>query len=387
MPENKKTFWQKIKWLASYIFIDGMGGMALGLFSTLIAGTIIWQTGRLINGQGNAYNFFGILLEAVGKIAQIAMGAGVGVGICIKLKKTSPLIVASSAAAAMIGSYAKNIIELVIAGAAPGTNLVFAINGAGDPMGAFIGGIAAMAIGNLVSGKTKLDILVTPLAAILVGGIVGIALGYPISLALTALGNLISYVENFPPIVVALTGLIIAVIMGFCLTMPVSSAAIGIAVGLSGVAAGAAVVGCCCHMVGFAVMSFRENKWDGLLAQGLGTSMLQIPNVFKKPVLLVPPIISSALLGALAVLVPIGNGGFGLAATKVGSGMGTAGLVGVIDMIFAMIDPKVNANGWLTALWVALFCFVLPAAITLGISELFRKLNIIKPGDLALKLK
>lgn len=383
--QPKKTFGQKFKWLMNYVFIDGMSGMALGLFSTLIAGTIIWQIGKLINGQGAAINAVGLILEAIGKVAQIAMGAGIGIGVCAKMKKTSPLLIASSAAAGMIGSYASAIISGVQAGLDADSAFAIIVSGAGEPMGAFIGALAAMSIGQLVSGRTKVDIVVTPLSAILGGAIVGIALGYPVSLALGYLGTFIAWAASLSTISAAITGLIVAVVMGLCLTLPISSAAIGISIGLQGVAAGAAVVGCCCHMVGFAVMSFRENKWGGLWAQSLGTSMLQIPNVFKKPILFIPPIISSAILGTIATLLPIGNGMFGLIATKVGSGMGTAGLVGVIDMIFEMISK--GANGWLIALWVPLFCIILPAALTLGISELMRKKNVISYGDLKLELK
>ena len=372
---------QRFKWLMNYIFIDGMSGMALGLFATLIAGTIIWQIGNLIDKA--APNWFGLVLESIGKIAQIAMGAGIGVGVSIKMKKTAPLVVASAVAAGMIGSYAKAIIAAIGAGIETGT-LTLSLAAAGDPMGAFIGSMTAMTLASLVSGKTKVDILVTPLVGLLAGSVAGIGLGYPVSLALNALGTFIAWAASLSQISAAITGLIIAVVMGVCLTLPISSAAIGISIGLSGVAAGAAVVGCCCQMVGFAVMSFRENKWGGLVAQGLGTSMLQIPNVFKKPVLFVPPIISSAILGIICTFLPNGTDVLGLLANPTGSGMGTAGLVGPIDMLFCMIGGGCNAG--LTVLWVFLFCFILPAALTLGISELFRKFKIIKYGDLKLEL-
>lgn len=372
----------RFKWLMNYIFIDGMSGMALGLFATLIAGTIIWQLGNLIDKA--TPNWFGLILESLGKIAQISMGAGIGAGVCLKMKKTAPLVVASSVAAGMIGSYAKAIIVATQNAVSTGT-LSLTITAAGDPMGAFIGAMTAMTLASLVSGKTKLDILVTPLVGLLAGSVAGIGLGYPISLALAALGDFIAWAAGLSQVAAAATGLIVAVVMGVCLTLPISSAAIGISIGLSGVAAGAAVVGCCCQMVGFAVMSFRENKWSGLAAQGLGTSMLQIPNVFKKPVLFVPPIISSAILGIVCTFLPNGTGTLGLFATKVGSGMGTAGLVGPIDMLFEMIGAQ-GCNPWLTVLWVLLFCFILPAALTLGISELFRKCKVIKYGDLKLDL-
>ncbi|MBR6788503.1 MAG: PTS sugar transporter subunit IIC [Clostridia bacterium] len=374
---------QKVAWLLNYVFIDGMCGMALGLFATLIAGTIVWQIGNLINKA--TPNVFGMILESIGKIAQITMGAGIGVGVCVKMKKTKPLVIASACASGMIGSYAKNIILAVSSAVQPDGILSIVLSSAGDPMGAFIGSMTAMTLADLVSGKTRVDILITPLVGLLGGSVFGIGLGYPISLALGALGTFISWAASLSTLSAVITGLIIAVVMGICLTLPISSAAIGISIGLSGVAAGAAVVGCCCHMIGFATMSFRENGWGGAIAQGLGTSMLQIPNVFKKPLLFLPPVITSGVLGACSVLLPNGTDVLGLFATKVGSGMGTAGLVGPIDMIFEMIGNS-GCNAGLTLLWVALFCFALPALLTLGISEIFRKIGLIKYGDLKLSL-
>lgn len=373
---------EKLKWLLNYVFIDGMSGMALGLFATLIAGTILWQLGSLIDKAGN--NPFGLALEAVGKVAQIAMGAGIGVGVCLKLKKTQPLVVASAVAAGMIGSYAQAVISGIQSAMESGNAFAIALSSAGDPMGAFVGAFAAMTLASLVSGRTRVDILVTPLVGLAGGALFGIGVGYPVSLALTQLGNFIAWAASLSTVSAAVTGLIVSVVMGVALTLPISSAAIGISIGLSGVAAGAAVVGCCCQMMGFAAMSFRENRWGGFVAQGLGTSMLQIPNVFKKPVLFVPPIISSAILGTLSVFLPNGAG-IGLFATRTGSGMGTAGLVGPIDMLFEMIGTQ-GCNVGLTILWVVLFCFVLPALLTLAVCELFRKLKIIKYGDLTLKL-
>ncbi len=372
---------EKFKWLLNYVFIDGMSGMAMGLFATLIAGTVIWQLGNLIDKAGN--NAFGLALETVGKLAQISMGAGIGVGVCLKMKKTQPLVVASSCAAGMIGSYAKLFIS-AISGALENETLTIALAAAGDPMGAFVGAFAAMSFASLVSGKTKIDILVTPLVGLFGGAVLGVGLGYPVSLALSALGNFIAWAASTSAVSAAITGLILAVVMGVCLTLPISSAAIGISVGLSGVAAGAAVVGCCCQMMGFAAMSFRENRWSGFIAQGLGTSMLQIPNIFKKPVLFVPPIISSAILGVISTLLPNGTQTLGLFATKTGSGMGTAGLVGPIDMLFEMLGNGCNAG--LTVLWIVLFCFVLPALLTLFFGEIFRKAKMIREGDLKLDL-
>ncbi len=374
---------EKIRWILNYVFIDGMSGMALGLFATLIAGTILWQLGNLIDKGGN--NAFGLALESLGKLAQISMGAGIGVGVCLKMKRTQPLVVASACAAGMIGSYAKLVVGAIGTAVENGSALSVALAAPGDPMGAFIGAFTAMTLASLVSGKTKVDILVTPLVGLFGGALLGVGLGYPVSLALAALGKFIAWAASLSTLSAAITGLIVAVVMGVCLTLPISSAAIGISIQLSGVAAGAAVVGCCCQMMGFAAMSFRENRWGGAIAQGLGTSMLQIPNVFRKPVLFLPPVVSSAILGTLSTLLPNGTETLGLFATKAGSGMGTAGLVGPIDMLFEMIGGC-GCNPWLTVLWVALFCLILPAFLTLAVCEIFRKAGIVRYGDLKLQL-
>ena len=163
---------EKLKWLLNYVFIDGMSGMALGLFATLIAGTILWQLGSLIDKAGN--NPFGLALEAVGKVAQIAMGAGIGVGVCLKLKKTQPLVVASAVAAGMIGSYAQAVISGIQTSMESGNGFAIALSSAGDPMGAFVGAFAAMTLASLVSGRTRVDILVTPLVGLAGGALFGI---------------------------------------------------------------------------------------------------------------------------------------------------------------------------------------------------------------------
>ena len=185
---------EKFKWILNYVFIDGMSGMALGLFATLIAGTILWQIGSLIDKAGN--NWFGLALEAVGKVAQIAMGAGIGVGVCLKLKKTQPLVVASAVAAGMIGSYAQAVITGIQSSMESGAGFAISLASAGDPMGAFVGAFAAMTLSSLVSGRTRIDILVTPLVGLAGGALFGIGVGYPVSLALTELGNFIAWAAS-----------------------------------------------------------------------------------------------------------------------------------------------------------------------------------------------
>ena len=224
----------------------------------------------------------------------------------------------------------------------------------------------------LISKRTSIDIIVTPIVTVLAAGIVGYYVGPIMQDFMAFLGDIIMKACEQEPFVM---GILVSVIMGIILTLPISSAALGIMLNLSGLAAGAACVGCACQMVGFAVMSFRENKIEGLISQGLGTSMLQIGNIMKKPVLFLPPIITSAILGPVSTVV------FKMTNTAYGAGMGTSGLVGQFGMIEAM-----GSSTGVIAMMI-LMHFVLPAFITLVISEIFRKKNIIKPGDLKLDLK
>ena len=362
---TKPTFWQKVKGVLSYIFIDGLGGMAIGLFCTLIIGTIIGQIGSLIGKE----TFVGYFLVLIGNFAKILMGAGIGVGMAYKLKK-DPLVSVSAGVSGMVGAYAAQIINKTVL-----TGSVTTLASVGEPLGAFIAAFVALEVGSLVSKKTKVDIIVTPLVAILSGSVVGLLVGPPISSFMTFIGSVINTAAEQQPV---LMGLLVAVLMGVALTLPISSAAIGVTLKLSGVAAGAAVVGCCCQMVGFAVMSFKENRWGGLAAQGLGTSMLQMPNLVRHPICWLPPVIASAVIGPFATT--LGK----IVSTPVGSGMGTAGLVGPIETFSAMLEA---GNEWWSALLlILLFCIVLPAVITFGVSLIFRKTNLIKDGDLKLEL-
>lgn len=354
---------KRIKKLLNEIFIEGLSGMASGLFATLIIGTIIQQIGGLIPGPIGEYLFM------MGKVAAAVTGAGIGCGTAIKLK-ASPLVVLSAATTGMTGAFASKIIagSVLVDGA-----MVFA--GPGEPLGAFIAAIVGIYVGRAVSGKTKVDILVTPFACIVSGSAVGLILGPPISAFMTWLGSIINWGTVQAPF---LMGIIVSVLMGIILTLPISSAALGIILGLDGIAAGAATVGCCANMVGFAVASFRENKVNGLLAQGLGTSMLQIGNIVKKPVIWLPAIITSAILGPVSTIV------LQMTNNATGSGMGTAGLVGQINAYQTMV-----ASGMAPAtvlVQIAVMHFILPAILALVISEFMRKKGWIKDGDMALKV-
>ncbi|MBO4637745.1 MAG: PTS sugar transporter subunit IIC [Clostridiales bacterium] len=345
------------------IFIDGLGGMATGLFCTLIIGTIVATVGGYIPGP------VGTFLILIGKMAQCLMGAGIGLGVAVKFKET-PLVTISAAVCGMIGAYAKLFtleMPLLIDGKIVG------LTSPGEPLGAFVAAIVGIWIGHLISGKTKVDIIITPLCTILPGAVVGIFIGPWISKFMAWLGYLVNWGTEQQPFGM---GIIVSVLMGIFLTLPISSAAIGVALGLDGIAAGAATVGCCCNMVGFAVISYRENKMDGLLAQGLGTSMLQMPNIIKNPRVWIPPIIASAILGPVSTMV------FKMTSNAVGSGMGTSGLVGPISTFTTMIQ---DTPVWIVVTEILLMYFILPAALSLGISELLRKIGWIKPGDLKLE--
>ena len=353
----------KVKKVLNYIFIDGLSGMALGLFATLIIGTILDQIASFIPGT------VGLWLSYAALVAKSLTGAGIGAGMAQKYK-VSPLVTVSACVAGMVGAFASKL----IAGAVTPDSGGMLYTGPGDPLGAFIAAFCAIQIGKLVSGKTKLDILVTPACSVIVGSAAGLIAGPPAGIISTKLGELIMWGTERQPV---LMGIIVSVVMGICLTLPISSAALGIILGLSGIAGGAAVVGCCCQMIGFAVISYRENKLGGLLAQGLGTSMLQMPNILKHPQIWIPSIVASAILGPISTKV------LGMTCEAAGAGMGTSGLVGQFMTFSSMSNAGVDIK--IIIIEMAVMHFIAPALICLGISELMRKKNIIHPGDMTLE--
>lgn len=352
---------EKCKRILRLIFIEGLAGMAQGLFATLIIGTILQQIGTLAGGG------FGDTVWLIGKVAMVLTGAGIGVGVALRLK-SAPLTVVSALTAGMLGSFAGQITS----GSAL-QNGALVLTGVGEPLGAFLAALTAVGVGALISGRTRVDILLVPLCAVGAGAAVGLLAGPPISTFMTGLGALVNWGVEQQPV---LMGIVVSVLMGMFLTLPISSAAIGVILGLSGLAAGAATVGCCCNMIGFAVASWRENRWGGLLAQGLGTSMLQMPNILRRPAIWLPAILSSAILGPLGAVV------FGMANNATGAGMGTAGLVGPL-MAWQTMAPDMGAAG---AVWrIALLLFILPAALSLLFGEVLRRAGWIRPGDMKLE--
>ena len=355
---------KQLKKILNHIFIDGLGGMALGLFATLIVGTILSQIGTLFVGGklGNA-------LFMMGKVASLLTGAGIGVGVAYKFRG-SPLVVISAATNGMIGAYASKILAgTLFAGGA------FTITPPGEPLGAFIAAYVGYLAGKLVSGKTKVDILVTPVVSIVAGSLAGLLVGPSISAIMKELGSWVNWGVDQQPL---LMGIIVSVLMGMFLTLPISSAAIGIVLGLDGLAAGAATVGCCANMIGFAVASYRENKVGGLLSQGLGTSMLQMPNIIRRPLIWLPAIITSAVLGPVSTMV------FKMTSNPTGSGMGTAGLVGPIMSYQTMSEVMPSSQA---LVYNITMYFVLPAILSLIISEFMRKHRLISHGDMKLDVQ
>ncbi len=374
--EQEKTLTAKEKCLA-YLkalpkrwFITAFSGMAQGLFVTLIAGTILAQIAGWLGD-----NYFGNTLGYIANIAKALMGAGIGVGIAHALGKNK-LLIFSAAAAGMVGAFAD---KLIVGAGVPSVVLTAGLPG--NPIGAYVTVMLVVELVQLYAGKTKLDILLIPLGTLLLS-FGGVFVSYPFIWLVNQLGALIAIATEITPFVM---GMVIAVIMGVLLTMPTSSAAIWVAVaspvlalGAAGenyeamlLAGGAATVGCACHMVGFAVASFRENGVSGLISQGIGTSMLQIPNIMKKPITMLPMMISSAICGPLSTCV------FHLKCGASGGGMGTSGLVGVFDLFN-------YTTGWFGYTGIILLMFVLPAVLNLVISEFMRKKEWIKFGDLKL---
>ena len=345
-----------MKKILNHIFIDGLSGMALGLFSTLIIGTIIGQIGTLVGNEIGTY------LIAVSSVAKTVTGAGIGVGVAAKFKQ-GPLVTVSAAVAGMIGAFPALGMES------------FALGKAGEPLGAFVAALIGIECGRLVAGRTKIDIILTPLVSICTGAAAGFIVGPPISNFVKWLGNLVNINVEASPI---LGGIAVSVLMGMILTLPISSAALGVSMGLTGLAAGAATIGCCCQMVGFAVASYRENKFGGFIAQGIGTSMLQVPNILRRPLIWLPPIISSAILG------PIASAVLHMVSTPIGSGMGSAGFVGQIAAYGAMLETGMSSK--VALIQIIIMHFVLPAVVTLIFSEGMRKAGWIKDGDMKLEV-
>ena len=370
-----------LKKYATRYFIDAMGAMALGLFASLLISTILSTVAKYTGLD---------FLNTVAGYAKNATGMAIGVAIAYKLGG-HPLVIFSAATVGAIS----NAMGAVIG---DGTILKWGVDSAGDmgdikdwvfygagPAGAFFAVIIACEVGMLVSKKTKVDILVTPVVTILVGFAASWLICPIVSYVMYYLGEFIAATTTMYPL---LMGILVSVVMGMILTLPISSAAIcamifsesaylvavnnGTSEGFL-LAGGAAVAGCCAQMVGFAVASFKENGWGGIVSQGLGTSMLQMGNICKNPRIWIAPTLAAAITGPISTMV------FKLECKGVAAGMGTCGLVGPIGVIESTREP--DAMMWIG---LVLVCLVLPAILSLAFSELFYKIGWIKKGDMKL---
>ena len=339
--------------------IDALGAMAQGLFCTLLVGTILDTI-----GQQFSIPFLNAIITGTYTIGGLCK-AMVGVGIAVAI------------------GYALHCPPLVLFSLIPVGFAANAMGGAGGPLAVYFVVIVASEFGKLVSKETKIDILVTPIVTILVGIGFAALVAKPIGTAASAVGDFVKWATVLQPFWM---GMLVSAVIGIALTLPISSAAICAALGLTGLAGGAAVAGCCAQMVGFAVMSFRENRWGGLVAQGIGTSMLQMPNIVKNPRIWIPPTLASMITGPLATcLFKLEMNG-----APVSSGMGTCGFVGQIGVYTGWVnDVSSGAKAAISAMdWMgmALICFILPAVLSWFFCALLRRWGWIKENDLKLDL-
>lgn len=331
--------------------IDALGAMAQGLFASLLMGTILSTIGQQCGID---------VLVQIGDFAKSAAGPAMAVSIGFALK--APSLVLFSLVAV---GYAAN-----------------SLGGAGGPLAVLVVAIVASECGKIVANETKIDILVTPSVTILAGCLLSIACAPAIGAGATAVGAVIMWATELQPFFM---GMLVSALVGIALTLPISSAAICAALSLTGLAGGAAVAGCCAQMVGFAIMSFKENRWGGLVSQGLGTSMLQMGNIVRNPRIWIPPALASIITGPLATcLFQLKMNG-----PAISSGMGTCGMVGPIGVYTGWVaDVSSGAMAAITAFdWIGLvlICFILPAVLSWAFCQVLRKIGWIKPGDLMLE--
>ncbi|HAX73079.1 MAG TPA: PTS sugar transporter subunit IIC [Firmicutes bacterium] len=327
------------------VWINSLNGMGFGLLSTLVVGTILVQMGTLFNVE---------LLITIGNIAKVFMSCAIGAGVAYQLKAPS-LVMFSAIVTAAIGANAIHQID---------NQMILSV---GDPAGAYVAAFVTTYVGSKIIGKTKVDILLVPMICLVVGGTVGFIVSPLVSQLMTSIGNIINYATELSP---AIMGAIIAVIMSWVILSPISSAALAASLGLSGLAAGAAVVGCSCSMIGFAVASYADNGFSGVLSQGLGTSKIQFANAMQHPRIVIAPTIASLICGALSSSV------FLMSCNSIGAGMGSSGFVGQIQTIAVMGAAAIPK--------IMLLHFLTPAIIVAIVTYYLKKHQLIKAGDMRL---
>lgn len=328
---------------AKNYFATVFDGMAKGLFATLIVGVILEQFGTMLNIP---------LLNTIGQTAKYLTGAGIGVGVATN-RKSGYFTLLCAMVAGVIGSGAFVLADATFKPA--------------EPVGALIAALAVVEVGKIIEGKTKFDLLIIPIILLTLGGFVGTMISPPISLFMLSIGNFVNTLTEIQPIPM---GILLGTVVGMLLTLPISSAAICISIGISGISAGAALAGCCAQMIGFAFISFKDNNISATISQAIGTSMLQVPNIIKNPLVWVPPTIASAICGLLSTTV------FKMETTSVGAGMGTSGLVGQFTTIAVMGESSL--------VYIIILHFVLPIVISYPIYKIMTSKGLIKKGDLTI---
>ena len=398
MSQKNRTGWkeycraQNISFTGKRIFIDGLSGMAQGLFASLLIGCIINTLGLYIPGlRGLAVNPWASYPWAAANAAKLNDAAVVNL---FTSSRIAAYAVQGAAMACAI-AYSLQSPPFVLYSCLAVGYAANVLGGGGGPLAVFFVTLVAVFAGKLVSKRTPLDIIVTPLVTILAGVLTAYLIAPPVGALADLLGSLVMKATALAPLPM---GILVAALMGVILTLPISSAAICAALGLVGLAGGACVAGCAAHMVGFAVASWRENRLHGLLSQGLGTSMLQMPNLLRKPVLWIPPVVASIVNGPIATCV------FKLQmnGAPINAGMGTSGLCGPIGCVTGWFTPSdraltvgeqmgvdlaaAYANPVMQWVGLVLICFVIPAVVSFLVSELMRRKGWIKDGDYRLEL-
>lgn len=333
---------KNVEFTAKRYFITALSYMTYGLFASLIIGSILNQIGLKLG--------IPLLSETIWPVARAMTGPAIAVAVAYGLE-APPLVIFASTLTGAVGA------------------------SLGGPVGAFVAAVVGAEFGKMVSKETKVDILVTPSVTIITGCLIGSWVGGPINSFMTGFGQMIVSATELHTLPMSI---IVSVLMGMALTLPISSAAIGIMLGLNGLAAGAATAGCAAQMIGFAVISFKENRWSGLFSQGLGTSMLQMPNIVRNWRIWIPATLASAVTGPIATMM------FKLQNTPIGSGMGTSGLVGQFGTVQAM--EELGYSGATIYGPILIVHFVLPIVLTLSIAAVLRKIGWIKENDLKLEL-
>ena len=373
------------KYFKRYV-VDAFGGMSLGLFSTLIIGLIMKQIGGFFpsaDGLGSAgaastsvytsLAYAGRFFMLTGQVLTVLTGAGIACGVAHSLGAPK-LALYGSILTGTIGAYSVKCAAYLSAGQAAfiAENGSVLLAGPGDPLGAFAAALVGAECGRLVAGKTKIDIVVVPAVTVIAGAAAALLFGPALASASAALGSGIQKATELEPFWM---GIVLSVVMGMILTLPISSAAVAIILGMTGIAGGAATAGCCAQMIGFAVISFRDNGFNGFFAQGLGTSMLQIPNICKNPFIWIPPTLASAITGPLASCL------FKMRTLPAGAGMGTSGLVGPIMTFQAMQGSE---SAFLIIAKIIAVDVFFPAVLAYVFYAALRARGLIRDGDMKL---